>query len=72
MRNPKQELVFCVLCWSGAVISGILTGYMLHFTRQYPEVETFARNTYLAGALALLWIAAALYFTLRGRKDKRK
>lgn len=72
MKNPKASLIFCVLCWSGAVISGILTGYMFHFTRQFPGVEAFARNACLAGALSLLWLAAAAYFTLRARAERKE
>lgn len=71
MRNPKASLILCVLCWSGVVISGLLTGFMLHFTRQFPEVEAFARNAWLAGGLTLLWLAAAAYFTSRARSERK-
>ena len=72
MNDPKVGRLLCVLCWLGVAMSGFLTGCMFHLTRQFPEVEAFARNTYLAGALALLWLAVAVYFTLRERKNKRK
>ena len=72
MNNPKVGRLFCVLCWLGVAMSGFLTGYMIHFARSFPEVEAFTRNAYLAGALALVWIAAAVYFTLRTRKNKGK
>ena len=72
MKNLKPSRMLCVLCWLGVVISGVLTGYMIHFARQFPEVEKFAQNMYLAGALLLLWLSAALYFTLRERKNKGK
>ena len=72
MKNLKPDRLLCVLCWFGVAISGILTGYMIHFTRQFPEVKKFSQNTYLAGVLMLLWLAAALYFTLRERKNRGK
>lgn len=72
MKNQKVSRLLCVLCWLGVAMSGFLTGYMLRLTRQFPEVGTFARNAYLAGALALLWLAVAVYFTVRARKDKKE
>ena len=72
MKNRRASRLFCVLCWLGVAMSGFLMGYMFHLTRQFPEVEAFARNVYLAGALALLWLAVAVYFTLRGRSNKEK
>lgn len=71
MNHQKVRRLLCVLCWLGVAMSGFLTGYMLHLTRQFPEVEAFARNAYLAGALALLWLAAAAWFTLRGRSERK-
>lgn len=72
MKNQKVSRLLCLLCWLGVVTSGFLTGYMVHLARQFPEVEAFARNAYLAGALALLWLAVAVYFTLGERKNKGK
>ena len=72
MKNLRPDRLLCVLCWLGVAMSGILTGYMFHFTREFPEVESFARNAWLAGALMLLWLAAAAYFTARERKNRGK
>ena len=72
MNDPKVGRLLCVLCWLGVAMCGFLTGYMLYFMRQFPEVESFARNAGLAGALTLLWIAAAVYFTVRARTQKKK
>ena len=72
MNDRKISCLLCVLCWLGVAMSGFLTGYMFHLTLQFPEVEAFARNAYLAGALALLWLAAAAYFTVRARRDHGK
>lgn len=70
MKHQKVSRLLCVLCWLGVATSGFLTAYMIYLARQFPEVGGFARNAYLAGALALLWLAVAVYFTVRGRKDK--
>ena len=72
MKHPKPGRLLCVLCWLGAAMCGVLTGYMIHFTRMFPEVDDFARNAYLALALTLLWLGAAVYFTRRERKNKEK
>lgn len=72
MKNQKVSRLLCLLCWLGVATAGFLTGYMLHLARRFPEVEAFARNTYLAGALALLWLAVAVYFTVHGRRNKEK
>ena len=72
MKNLKPGRLVCVLCWLGVAMTGFLTGFMFHLTREFPEVEAFVRNAYLAGALALMWLAIALYFTLRERKNKGK
>ena len=71
MKNQKVSRLLCVLCWLGVATSGFLTGYMLHLARQFPEAEAFARNTYLAGVLTLLWLAAAAYFTARARTERK-
>ena len=72
MKNQKSGLLFCILCWLGVAMSGVLTGYMLYFALQFPEVGDFTQNVYLSGALMLLWIAAAVSFTVRERKNKKK
>ena len=75
MKNQKVIRLLCVLCWLGVATSGFLTGYMFYLARQFPEVDAFARNTYLAGALALLWLIAAAHFTAQaraGRKNGKK
>ena len=71
MNHRKVKLLLCVLCWLGVATSGFLTGFMIHLTRQFPEVTAFARNARLAGALALLWFAAAAYFTVRARAERK-
>ena len=72
MNNRKTRRLLCVLCWLGVAMAGFLTGFMIHLARQFPEVEAFARNAYLAGGLALVWLAASVYFTLRARKNREK
>ena len=72
MKNQKVSRLLCVLCWLGVAMTGFLTGFMIHLARQFPEVEAFARNAYLAGVLALLWLAVAVFFTLRERKNSGK
>ena len=72
MKHQKPGRLLCVLCWLGVAMCGVLAGYMLHFTRLFPEVEDFARNTYLALALTLVWLVAAVYFTRREWKNKEK
>ena len=72
MKHQKPGRLLCVLCWLGAAMCGVLAGYMIHFTRMFPEVDDFVRNAYLSGALTLLWLGAAVYFTRRERKNKEK
>ena len=75
MNNKKAGRILCVLCWLCAAMCGVWTGYMLHFTRQFPEVESFVRSAWRAGGLTLLWLAAAVWFTVKarsGRKDRKK
>ena len=75
MKDQKVSRLLCVLCWLCAAMCGVWTGYMIHFTRQFPEIESFVRSAWRAGGLTLVWIAAAVWFTVnarRGRKDKKK
>ena len=72
MNDRKTRRLICVLCWLGVAMAGFLTGFMIHLARQFPEVEAFSKNVYLAGALALVWLGVALYFTLRERKNHGK
>ena len=72
MNDRKTRRLICVLCWLGVAMAGFLTGFMIHLARQFPEVEAFSKNVYLAGALALLWLAVAVYFTLCERRHKGK
>ncbi|MBQ9460065.1 MAG: hypothetical protein IJU66_09070 [Oscillospiraceae bacterium] len=70
-QNPKARKLFGVFCWLGVAISGFLTGYMLHLAKNYPEIESFTRNTRIAGVLLMVWLAAAVYFTVRAWMDKK-
>ena len=72
MKNQKVSRLLCLLCWLGVATAVFLTAYMIYLARRFPEVGGFARNAYLAGALALLWLAVAVYFTVRERRNKGK
>ena len=72
MKNQKPGRLLCALCWLGVVMCGFLTGCMIYFTVEFPEAGDFSKNAYLSGALTLLWLAAALYFTACERKNKGK
>ena len=69
-QNRRRTLrLFALLCWLGVVVSGGLTGYMLRLAQKYPEVERFSRNTRIAGVLLLVWLATAVFFTVRAYMD---
>lgn len=72
MNERKARRLLAVLCWLGAAISGGLMGYMLHLVKEYPAIESFARNTRIAGALLMLWLFAAVFFTVRAWLDKKE
>lgn len=70
--NPKVMRLFCVFCWFGTALSALLFGYMLHLSTTFPGMETFARNTRIAGVLVLIWLIVSAYFTVRARKETKK
>lgn len=70
--NPKIDRLFAAFCWLGTLVVALLALYMLHMAQRFPEIEVFARNTRIVGALLLLWLAIAAYFTVRARRNGKK
>ena len=71
MRNPKHNKILAVFCWFSTALCAFLTLYLLYMARKYPEMHTFTQFFRLVGVLALLWLAAAVWFTVIVRSDKR-
>lgn len=73
--NLRFLKLLSIFCWMSTTIAAFLTGYMVKMARNFPEVTVFTRNSRLAGALLLLWLAVSVFFTVRwlmGRKDRDK
>ncbi len=72
MKQAKTYRLFAVFCWLGTAISGGLMGYMRHLAGEYPTIETFTRNTRIAGVLLMLWLPVAVFFTIRACQEKKE
>ena len=70
--KPKFNKVLCIACWLGTMLCVFLMGYLFYMARKYPEMDVFTRYVWLVGALALLWCAAAVWFTVQARQEKNK
>ena len=72
MRNPKHNKMFAVVCWLGTALCAFLALWLFRMAGKYPEMGTFTGIRWAVAALALLWLAAAVWFTLLVRQDKNK
>ncbi len=73
MKN-EQKLYrrLCLFVWLGTAMTLGVEAYLLHLARAYPEVERFAQNARIIGCLLLVWLATAVYFTVRTYLDGKK
>lgn len=75
MTEQKLRRILAAFCAVVTALVGCLALYMRHLARQYPSMPSLSRNTYIAGALFLAWLAMTIWFAVqsgRKRKDRKK
>ena len=74
MNQQIFHMLLSLFCWLGAILATILEGYMLYMMHSFPDpdvISALRRNALLVAPLLLLWLIAAIWFTVRWRKGNR-
>ncbi len=71
MNREKTKRLLILFSWLGVAISGTLLAYMLHVLSRYRGLEELRPSAYLSGGLLAVWLIVAVFFTLRGRKERK-
>lgn len=72
MKDPRVNKILAVTCWIGTALCAFLALYLVYMAREFPGMEAFTRFSWLAGLLAALWGAAAVWFTVLSRQGRKK
>jgi len=66
--NRKIFRIFAAICWIDTALCTVLMFYLIHVMKHYGDIGNVARDTRIAGVMTLLWMTAAVWFTVRSRR----